>query len=424
MSNVLFLTDRITLTDSRIEPELRAVLTASGLIASDMVRLHFCGVISYGKKLAVFLPRNTAKEKRNIYSSALLFKAIYRYYLTKDSGIRTEDIGDDVIGGSTLNLYSQLLQDYQDYGLYIRRTKEKTMNNGRVNWSRTIARSTLLPSDNGPVYLDLCTSRSRNDANNEITRIHASIIKQVIAKVGVLWLGVDSHFDEMLAQTPITLMNQQSQIAYLEKELRLTYSERDIVLIKNLLRFLKETNAHNQNDMVIGTRFFHNMWESLLDECLPYTESINSKLPVPVYHTQEEKFVPVAKKNQRLDTFLKSPDGQHYAVIDAKYYNAQSPNSAPGWSDLVKQFFYANVVREVVGSDVKVTNHFVFPGVEPKLKAAFVAHRNQTVTSLEGALSGYPPIYCHYLCPIVLLEKYVNGLPLDRLAQKVLSSSK
>ncbi|PHY60435.1 LlaJI family restriction endonuclease [Shewanella xiamenensis] len=421
MINVLFLTDRIALTDPRLEPELKAVLTDSGLITSDMVKLHFCGVISYGKKLAVFLPRNTPKEKWNIYSSALLFKAIYRYYLTKDSGIKSEDIGDDVIGGSTLNLYSQLLQDYQDYGLYIRRTKEKTMNNGRVNWSRTIARSTLLPSDNGPVYLDLCTSRSRNDANNEITLIHASILKQVIAKVGLLWLEVENNFDETLAQTPKTLINKQSQIAYLEKELRLIYSERDIALIKNLLRFLKETNDPNQNDMVIGTRFFHNMWESLLDECLPHTESINSKLPVPVYQTLEDRFVPVAKNNQRLDTFLKSPDGHHYAVIDAKYYDAQSPNSAPGWSDLVKQFFYVNAVKEVVGSGVKVTNHFVFPGIEPKLKAAFVAHRTQTVTSIDDGLSGYPPIYCHYLCPIVLLEKYVNGLSLDQLALSVLS---
>lgn len=415
------MTDRIALTDPRLEPELKAVLSDSGLIAPDMVKLSFCGVISYGKKLAIFLPRNTPKEKQNIYSSALLFKAIYRYYLTRDSGIKSENIGDDVIGGSTLNLYSQLLQDYQDYGLYIRRTKEKTMNNGRVNWSRTIARSTLLPSDNGPVYMDLCTSRSRNDANNEITRIHASVIKQLVEKLGGLWLGAESYFDETLAHTPDTLMDTQSQIAYLEKELRLTYSERDIVLIKNLLRFLKETNDPNQNDMVIGTRFFHNLWESLLNECLPYTESINTKLPVPIYQTQEDQFVPVAKKNQRLDIFLKSPDDQYYAVIDAKYYDALSPNSAPGWSDLVKQFFYVNAVKDVVGSGAKVTNHFVFPGIEPKLKSAFVAHRTQTLTSLEDGLPGYPPIYCHYLCPIVLLEKYVNGLSLEQLALNVLS---
>lgn len=406
----------MALTDPILEPELKTVLLNSGLISSDMVRLHFCGVIAYGKKLAVFLPRNTPVDKRNIYSSGLLFKAIYRYYLTKDSGIKSEDIGDDVIGGSILNLYSQLLQDYQDYGLYIRRTKEKTMNNGRVNWSKTIARSTLLPSDNGPIYLDLYTSRSRNDANNEITKIHASVIKQVIAKVGLLWLGVESNFDETLVQTPKTRMNKQNQIAHLEKELRLTYSERDIVLIKNLIRFLKETSDKNQKNMVIGTRFFPNMWESLLDECLPHTVSINSKLPVPVYQTQDNQFVAVAKKNQRLDTFLKSPHGQHYAVVDAKYYQASSPSSAPGWSDLVKQFFYVNAVKEVVGADVKVTNHFVFPGSEPTLKAAFVAPRNQDIKDQNDCSVNYPAIHCHYLCPITLLEKYVNGLKLKQLA--------
>lgn len=421
MNKVLFFTDRIALADPRLEPELKAVLTDSGLIASDMVKLHFCGVISYSKKLAVFLPRNTPKEKQNIYSSALLFKAIYRYYLTKDSGIKTEDIGDDVIGGSRLNLYSQLLQDYQDYGLYIRRTKESTINNGRVNWSKTIARSSLLPSVNGPVYLDLYTSRSRNDAHNEITRIHASVIKQVLEKVGLLWLGVESHFDETLVQTPKTLMNKQSQIAYLEKELRLIYSDRDITLIKNLLRFLKVTNNYNQNDMVIGTRFFNNMWESLLDECLPNTEKINQKLPIPVYQTQNDKFVPMAQKGQRIDTLLKSEDEQHYAVVDAKYYGAQSPNSAPGWSDLVKQFFYVNAVKEVAGSTIKVTNHFIFPGNEPQLKAAYVAHRNKVISDKSDCLSNYSPIHCHYLCPIELLEKYVNGLKLKQLAVDILA---
>ncbi|WP_178306498.1 LlaJI family restriction endonuclease [Vibrio algicola] len=119
----------------------------------------------------------------------------------------------------------------------------------------------------------------------------------------------------------------------------------------------------------------------------------------------------MAQKGQRIDTLLKSEDGQHYAVVDAKYYGAQSPNTAPGWSDLVKQFFYVNAVEEVAGSTVKVTNHFIFPGSKSKLKAAYVAHRNKSISSENDCLSNYPPIHCHYrFCRKVLISGYCTNL--------------
>ena len=60
-----------------------------------------------------------------------------------------------------------------------------------------------------------------------------------------------------------------------------------------------------------------------------------------------------------------------YTIIDAKYYSAKSANTAPGWPDIAKQFFYEKALREVVDSPresaVQHSKIYLFFQVELKM---------------------------------------------------------
>lgn len=419
-SNILYLSDRSFLSDKTIPASLLDEMRFLGLIAPDMLKVSFCGVVSYCDGLAVFLPRNhnIPMEKAGA-AGYLLLQALLKYYQSKDSGIYAQESGEEVVGGRAFSLAASLLDDYRANGLYVRRVKEKTTNSGKVNWSRTIARSTPYPAANGPMYLDLSTSRSRYISNCETAKIHAQVIKELFSDYGLLWLGLSNYFDERLELMPKPPGTTEVQIAYLQRELQVSYSERDMFLIKGLIQYLRIKKGANTNNVLIGVRKFHNLWESMLDECLIGKYAVNSKLPVPVYQTVDDEFIPVAQKGQRTDTVLKHPEENRFAVVDAKYYEASSPNTAPGWSDLVKQFYYQKAVCLLEGEEAVVSNHFIFPGYRGKLKAAYVAERDVTVNSEQDCLQQYSAIHCHYQAPVELLEAYVKGEKLNQLTDEI-----
>ncbi|CDT14650.1 LlaJI family restriction endonuclease [Vibrio coralliirubri] len=423
LSNILYLSDRTFLNDSAIPHSVLDELRNQGLIAADMQRLHFCGLVSHSDGLALFLPRNhnvvpVAGGNAGYY----LLQALLKYYRDKESGSYAQDSGDEVIGGKSFSLVAALLEDYQANGLYVRRVKEKTVNSGKVNWSRTVARSTAYPGSSGPVYIDLLTSRSRYIADCEIAKIHATVMKELFSDYGMLLLGLSSYFDEKLEQMPKPSPNVEINISYLKRELQVSYSERDLFLINSLIRYLKNKKGGSSSNILIGVRKFHNLWESMLDECLVGKYPVNSKLPVPVYQTNEGEFIPVAQKGQRTDTVLKHEQKKKFAVVDAKYYGATSPSTAPGWSDLVKQFFYQQAIHELEGKDTPVSNHFIFPGSTQKLKSAHVAKRGVDVRSVDECIPRYATIHCHYQDPVRLLEAYVKGEKLTQLTQEIFNS--
>ena len=419
-NNILYLSDRIFLTDKSLPSLVLDELRNQGLISPDMLRVHFCGVVSYADGLAIFLPRNhNASIKDGGTSGHVLLQALMKYYHDKLSGVYAQENGDDVIGGKAFSLAISLLDDYRDNGLYVRRVKQQTFNSGRVNWSRTISHSTPYPSAESPIFLDLITSRSRYIANCETAKIHAYVMKELFSDYGMLWLGLESYFDERLERMSKPKEDIEINIAYLQRELQLSYSERDIFLIKSLIKYLNVKKGKTINNVLIGVRKFHNLWESMLDECLIGKYTVNHKLPVPVYQTVDDNFIAVAQKSQRTDTVLKHADGIHFAVIDAKYYEATSPTTAPGWPDLVKQFFYQDAVKILEGRDADVTNHFIFPGTEPAIKKVYVAKRGIAIESDLDCLSDYQPIHCHYQDPIDLLKIYVKGLKLNNLTNTI-----
>ena len=411
MANLAYFRDRDEV-DS-LPSDLVTLMQHSGLIAPDQTRVHYCGFVSWQQGIAAFMPRNSILEKMSSHHAFYLLQSLSRYYLGKNTGI-SEGQENDLIGKASLSLVHSLIEDYRANGLYVRRKKYFSINQGRPNWKRTIARRTPYPSGDAPVYLDTDTSNTRYVSDCETARIHAQVIRGIYKKYGVIITGNFVNADDNLDRMPEPNSSAESQMVVLNRELSESYSERDIQLICMLKAYIQESSATSGSELLVGTRKFHNVWEGMLDRCLPNKIEINNMLPVP-YYQKGEHFVEVSQKAQRTDTVVENEDGTYWAVIDAKYYNASAPSLAPGWHDLVKQFFYRTAAEKICGKEVMVTLHFVFPGTNHFLHKAKVGGRGQkrVTTTMFTEVEGYGEILCHYCDPITLLEKYTCGQLLD-----------
>ena len=411
MTKLTFHYDR---TAIRILPhQLKERMLQKGLIAPDHIEIQYCGFVSWQGGIAVFMPRNSKEESKTAENAFYLLQALNRYYSGKASGVY-EGNEDEFIGGDSLSLASALAEDYLVNGLYVRRKRHHSLNQGRTDWKRTISRHTPLPSGNSLVYLDLESSSTRYVSENETARIHARVIKEISRQYGVLLFGQDKLYDERMETLPEPSGDDKAQITALEHELTQTYSDRDIQLIEMLKHFIQKNSGTEGSDLLVGTRAFYNVWEGMLDSCLPRKIDINSKLPVP-YYRQGQYYHEVAGKGQRTDTVIASKNNKKWAVIDAKYYNASGAESAPGWQDLVKQFFYKTAAEAICGENVTITLHFIFPGSEQNLSKVKVGERGQGKVSIEKyvAVEKYGEILCHYCDPVNLIRKYVNNKKLD-----------
>ncbi|RTE67343.1 LlaJI family restriction endonuclease [Amphritea opalescens] len=411
MANLEYFRDRDEV-DS-LPSDLVTLMQHRGVIAPDQTRVHYCGFVSWQQGIAAFMPRNSILEQMSPHHAYYLLQSLSRYYLGKNTGI-SEGQENDLIGKASLSLVHSLIEDYRANGLYVRRKKYFSINQGRPNWKRTIARRTPYPSGDSLVYLDTDTSNTRYVSDCETARIHAQVIRSIYKKYGVIITGNFVNADDNLDRMPEPNSGAESQMAVLSRELSESYSERDIQLICMLKAYIQESSATSGSELLVGTRKFHNVWEGMLDWCLPKKIEINNNLPVP-YYQQDEHFIEVSQKGQRTDTVIESEDSTRWAVIDAKYYNASTPRLAPGWHDLVKQFFYKTAAEKICGEDILVTLHFIFPGTIHRLEKIKVGERGQKKVAVNSFLevAGYGEILCHYCDPMVLMQKYSNGQKLN-----------
>ncbi|MFT7687149.1 MAG: hypothetical protein ACI9FB_002501 [Candidatus Azotimanducaceae bacterium] len=411
MANIVYFCDRDEV--NALPSDLAKLMKHLGLIAPDQKNIHYCGFVSWQEGIAAFMPRNSILKSLGHHNAFHLLQALSRYYLGKSSGI-SQGQENELIGKDSLSLVHALIEDYRVNGLYVRRKKHFSINQGRPNWKISIARRTPYPSGDSPVYLNIDTSSTRYVSDCETARIHAHVIRHIHKKYGVLLTGDESCLDDNLERMPEPISVAEEQIEILEKELYESYSERDIQLIGMLKAYIEESSATGGKELLVGTRKFHNVWEGMLNKCLPRKIEINSSLPVP-YYQQGESFIEVSRKGQRTDTVIESEDGRQWAVIDAKYYNASSPQLAPGWHDLVKQFFYKTAAEKVCSQATTVNLHFIFPGNIHHLNKAKIGKRGQNkfTSSDFSEVNGYGEILCHYGDPIVLMAKYACGQSLD-----------
>ncbi|MCG3471820.1 LlaJI family restriction endonuclease [Xenorhabdus bovienii] len=401
-------------------------LKINGLISTGSINIHFCGLVSYEGKTAIFLPRNSEvkdySDREEIARS--LLRSMHRYKETADSATETADEGGDIIGSDSLSLMISLIDDYTVNGLYSRRIRFKSRNHGKADWKKTISRLPSFVIGDDIFYPEIYGTKSLNVQDSDISRIHAQIIRELCLSIGWIASPDPGSAVQELAHIPSPFISKELQINLLRKELHVTYSDRDIFLLKNLIQYLKRESGNISNNMVIGIRECHGLWESMLDACLLHTEKVNHRITAPVYKISGN-YILASSRGHRTDTVLKHPDENKYIIVDAKYYGARNVATAPKLADIVKQFYYAKAMKIIESSAENVINVFVFPGSKGNIESVHMAPKGlKKEYKEEDCLdSDYPPILCIYQDPIELLSQYSRGRPLHNLSEKIINLS-
>ncbi|MGF6423486.1 hypothetical protein ABIE11_003002 [Lelliottia sp. 489] len=389
---------------------------SEGIIQSIHDRLDFCGLVVINGTSNIFLPRNSVIpvdcNPKKIGSS--LIRAIHKYVQNRYRSNIADGTSDRILGDSFLSLAFSLLNDYVAYGLYIKRSSDIKKNQGKTCWKRTINKIQSFPSDSSQIYIDTFGYKKNISLDNDITRIHAKVIRDLEHIIGWIYFAEDPKIQQDLADISLPNFDVKYQIQSLKKELNNLYADREIRLIKNLCAYLSLSESHSSNNIVIGINKFHSMWEKMIDSCMIWKFEINHLLAKPSYK-MNGSYQAASQKGGRTDTVLKAPSENIFSVIDAKYYGADNISNLPGWPDLIKQFFYALALKEIYSS-ATIYNYFIFPGA---LQIVESAHLQDPVS--EKLLDEiYMPIECIYIEPLTLINNYISNKKLQSLSKDLL----
>lgn len=341
-----------------------------------------------------------ADEKQQ---TALILRCLKMYSLRSEKVLNVDDDNDNtVIGGESLGLISDLLSDYINNGIYAKRHKKSTFNKGKPDWRKTLAKSTQYPSGNNLIYLDIYGTQSINTTATQVAQIQATVIRELDDKFAIFTHGGNGFFTDHAILPKHNLLTSQ-KIDVLERELRETYSNRDQWLLQALINYLREIKGRKSSEFVVAIKKFEGVWEHMLGEVLEGKIEIHKLIPIPSYKLETGETVGAPRKNQRMDIVLKDDVQNSYSIVDAKYYAANGVDNAPGWHDLVKQFFYAKAIKAIDGT-AEVKNYFVFPKVNGPLVSAHMQERD-TKRLLDD---DYGIIYCAYADPKEVVTSYVE----------------
>lgn len=376
-------------------------------------KIAFCGVIICDDCTYCFAPAKSESNKIEFIGN--LIRVIYAYRNSIDSSLLAfdEDEKGKVIEEISLTDIFEIMDLYFNVGI-LKSKKQAYSEKGRTNWSKTVNREfPVFTSDNVPIYFDLHKYPISVYQDDLISSIQCEIILDILNKFH--WLDERFSFvskDQLNERKLFNELDTDQKISILNQRLHSTFVSLEIRTLQLLIRYLEKIHESGSNNIVIGIRKFHYVWEFLLRNIFHNVDlKINSLLPIPQYMftdaskpTQES-----SQKGMRLDVFIKSRNSCW--VIDSKYYTATGAHDAPGWSDLVKQFFYVKAVKLIYPGLESIKNIFIFPGTTNHLSSIQMVYRDESkeAEKLAELSEDFIPIECLYLDPNDVMDKYLKS---------------
>ena len=377
------------------------------------MKIAFCGVIIFDGCTYCFQPAKSSIKDIQLIGN--LIKAIHSYHISVDSSLLAYDEEEqgEIIEDIALSDIFEIIDSYFNIGV-LKKKKNRYSEKGRTNWSKTVNREFPFFTDNDvPIYLNLQKHPIAVYQDDLITSIHCEIILEIVQKFS--WLDERFNFiSEVLISEKILPYELEcdQKIYLLKQRLYSTFISVEIKILQLLIKYLEKIKEKGSDDIVIGVKKFHYVWEFLLKHIFYNVDHrINSLLPIPQYHFVEQSKMPKgsAEKGMRIDLFIK--EEKRCWVIDSKYYLATHIGNSPGWSDLVKQFFYIKAVKLIYPNMDEINNIFIFPGLNPALSKIQMTYRNELkkLDSLEKLVEDFVPIKCLYLDPNDVIKKFLKS---------------
>ena len=413
-----FFSDRDPLGSLELQAErLVAAMRQWGLGKVDeRETIHFCGLIHHPEKGAVvFLPREarTGKHTEDLKTASLTMRALARFGAETSN---REFANDGETGNpGALSVIKRLADDFRDHGLFSERTRLRTRNSGKPDWSRTVKREIAMPDRYGqPVYTDIRASRAVKTSEALLAQIQAAVLKEINVAHGWWLPGAAARKNDLVSYSQPPFL-RATWARKLDALLPSLYSARSVFLAEYLRHYLHETRASTNGSFVFGVSDFHSVWETILRETIvrsPHDKrrNWNSELPKPSYVYSDSKGGGQDARTRGMQTDIILENAASYTIVDAKYYAAKGASSAPGWPDIAKQLFYEKALREVVetvsDTRIPIRNVFAFPSKtnDGPLRRAELRRADQALTS-----GSFSTIECVYISVATALSCYVSG---------------
>ena len=367
--------------------------------------IQFCGMAHVEHDMSfVFLPRKAIveDENENLVTAQLTMRTLARFGREIAARTGIAHGGDGETG--LLAIIAELARDFIDHGVYSERIRFPSRNSGKPQWIKTVVRETaFIDADDNVVYPQIRTTRSQDSHENLLARVQASVLRE-IATHHAWWIeGLAARMDE-LRQFAAPSISRITWAQHLRLILPRLFASRAVRLATALIDYLERGSGRREGDVYFGVRDFHVVWEYMLRRVLKGVQpNWNSQLPRPGYHKRDGG-IDVQSRGLRMDIVLKDSDN-NLCVVDAKYYDADTVENAPGIPDLVKQFFYEIALKSVAKENV-ITGCFVFPcstdnrGNYTSIRMHF---RDNTLAS------HFPKIDCRYMSVSSVMRAFVEG---------------
>lgn len=334
-------------------------------IKNNKIKFKVTGLLIYKNTFIIIFPKNynVPRDEKELKKHAqVLFQVLLKY--RQESNLNVEEI--ELLGGED-GLYKEsyytaylIISDFIENGPLKKEIRiESSSYSGRIDWSATINKKHPIFSKGSVIYTDTISEKNTIDHQHLLIQLYSYCVYKSIEKYGWLFdLSLENvrEFNELPCDINFG-------INFLSKELNSTFVDREMKIIKILRGFLLgiEFNRFEKIEIMV-TPYFHNVWEVICGfNFNNQYKALRGLIPKPKWEIESSAKV----QSQRPDIMFIKENVLY--ILDAKYYDIDT--NLPGWSDIVKQLFYAFTILKNINAKIDqrikpletVENAFLFP---------------------------------------------------------------
>jgi hypothetical protein len=395
-------------------------------VKNKLVKFSYVGIASNSSTVICILPKYMFREvtKKQDYrvEAGSLIKVLKQYNLNTSTFADRMEFYDDSTVSETneVALADFLLLDYLNNGIWSYQNKYISADDtNEILWDYTVDQSIPVISKY-PYYFEVFSQSNEKISNTIVSRIHQWGIQYSAYRYADI-LDLQINVDSLESINIEDLGDREFLIDMLSKELRVTFNDRDILLLKTLIELIRVGTTNNKQDYSLyGKNKFEHIWEDALSYNFKNEYKNFAKYISKPEWSDKGSGVITEKNTLRPDVirWVKDSSRSVVLIIDAKYYlfefNEIDKNAEnnPGVGDIVKQYFYELVLNRPTSSapwlefNTTYVNILMYPG--QNYKGRLMEHIGSV--SLDNSVTN-KPIYNFHLNPFIIFENYIKRTP-------------